>query len=169
MSTADIVILCIILLPTIVGAIYGFLNIIFSLLSWIISLGLAVKLTPHFSPLLNNYIDSDMLRVALAFIVLFIICLLIMSGFCYFIVKLLGRTGLTATDRFLGLFFGMGLGGLIVTVVVFLAGFTTYPEDVWWKESKLIKPFELVSVWSKGYLGESIEEYHAYEKTSKND
>ena len=108
MSTADIVILSVILLPTIVGVLYGFLNIIFSLLSWVISLGLAVKLIPYFSPLLSDYIDSPMLRIVLVFIILFILCLLIMSGICYFIVKLLSRTGLTAMDRFLGLFFWHG-------------------------------------------------------------
>ena len=169
MSTADIVILSVILLPTIVGVLYGFLNIIFSLLSWVISLGLAVKLIPYFSPLLSDYIDSPMLRIVLVFIILFILCLLIMSGICYFIVKLLSRTGLTAMDRFLGLYFGMGLGGLIVTVVIFVAGFTPYPEETWWRESKLIKPFELVSVWSTSYLGESISKYHSYENTSKSD
>ena len=66
MSTADIVILCAILLPTVVGVIYGFLNIIFSLLCWVISLGLAVKLIPYLSPLLENHIDPPMLRIILA-------------------------------------------------------------------------------------------------------
>ena len=73
MSTADIVILSVILLPTIVGVLYGFLNIIFSLLSWVITLGLAVKLIPYFSPLLSDYIDSPMLRIVLVFIILFIL------------------------------------------------------------------------------------------------
>ena len=81
MSTADIVILCAILLPTVVGVIYGFLNIIFSLLCWVISLGLAVKLVPYLSPLLENHIDPPMLRIILAFIVLFILCLLILNFF----------------------------------------------------------------------------------------
>ena len=61
MTTADIAILCAILLPTLVGILYGFLNIIFSLLSWLVSLGLAVKLVPYFSPLLDNYIDTPIL------------------------------------------------------------------------------------------------------------
>ena len=169
MSTADIVILCAILLPTVVGVVYGFLNIIFSLLCWVISLGLAVKLAPYLSPLLENHIDPPMLRIIVAFIVLFILCLLILSGFSYFIIKLLGRTGLTIADRLLGFFFGMGLGGLIVAVVVFLVGFTPIPEEIWWRESKLVKPFEIVSIWSSDFLGESVTKYHSYEKAAKND
>ena len=82
-----------------------------------------------------------------------------MSGISYLIMKLLGRTGLTAADRILGLFFGMGLGGLIVAVIIFLAGFTAFPQEPWWEESKLVDPFEHISIWSSHYLPESITDY----------
>tara|TARA_R110000782_G_scaffold41101_11_gene94566 strand:+ start:2761 stop:3270 length:510 start_codon:yes stop_codon:yes gene_type:complete len=169
MSTADIAILCLIALPTIVGVFYGFLNILFSLLSWAVSLGLSIKLVPYFSPLLENYVDTPILRIVLAFIALFILSLLIMSGISYFVVKLLGRTGLTAADRILGLFFGMGLGGLIVAVIIFMAGFTAFPQEPWWEQSKLAIPFERVSIWSSRFLPESITKYHSYEQASEND
>ncbi len=162
--TADITILCAILLPSVVGAVYGFLNIVFSLITWLVSLGLSVKLVPYFSPLLESYIDTPILRIILAFTALFILCLLILSGLSYFVVKLLGKTGLTAADRILGLLFGMGLGVLIVAVVVFLAGFTAFPKEVWWKESKLIQPFEVLCVWSSTFLEDSVIKYHSYER-----
>lgn len=168
MSTADIVILCLIALPTIVGIFYGFLNIVFSLLSWAVSLGLSIKLATYFSPLLENYVDTPILRIILAFIALFILSLLIMSGISYLIVKLLGRSGLTATDRILGLFFGMGLGGLIVAIIILLAGFTAFPQEPWWEESKLVEPFERISIWSARFLPESITEYHSYEQAEEN-
>lgn len=85
-----------------------------------------------------------------------------MSGISFLIVKLLGKTGLTAADRILGLFFGMALGTLIVLVIVFLAGFTAFPQDSWWEESKLAEPFERISIWSSQYLPESVSEYHSY-------
>lgn len=163
MATADIVILCLIALPTIVGVFYGFLNILFSLVSWAISLGVSVKLVPYFTPLLENYVDTPILRMVLAFIAIFILSLLIMSGLSFLIVKLLGKTGLTAADRVLGLFFGMGLGALIVSVIVFLAGFTAFPEEPWWQESKLAEPFERISIWGSRFLPESVTEYHSYE------
>lgn len=168
MSTADIVILCFIVLPTIVGLCYGFLNILFSLLSWAVSLGLSIKLVPYFSPLLENHVDTPILRIILAFIALFILSLLILSGISYLIVKLLGRTGLTAADRILGLFFGMGLGGLIVAVIIFLGGFTAFPQEPWWEESKLVEPFEHISIWSSRFLPESITEYHSYKQAEEN-
>jgi len=162
MPTIDIVILIVIAIPAIVGAFYGFLNIIFSLLAWSLALGAAVKLVPYFTPMLENYVETPILRVVLAFAGLFVVGLMILSGLSFFIVKLLGRTGLTATDRILGLFFGMGLGCLIITVVVFLAGFTTYPGENSWQESKLVVPFQQISIWAQDFLPDNIAEYHNY-------
>ena len=168
MSTADIVILCLIFLPAIVGVCYGFLNIIFSLLSWAAALGISFKFAPYFSPMLETYVDTPILRIVLAFVGLFILSLLIMSGISYFIVKLLGRSGLTAADRILGLIFGMGFGLVIVAAIVFLAGFTPIPQDSWWDESRLIGPFERISVWGSQYLPESMVESHSYEQIEES-
>lgn len=165
MQTADIVILVVLALPALVGVIYGFLNIVFSMLAWALALGISVKFTPYFSPMLENSIDTPILRIILAFVGLFIISLVILTGIGFLIVKLLGRTGLTATDRILGLFFGMGLGAVIVLVVVFLAGFTAVPAEGWWDKSLLIQPFEQVSRWANRFLPDSIAEYHSYEAT----
>ncbi len=166
MQTADIIILVVIALPALVGVIYGFLNIAFSLLAWALALGLATKFTPYFSPLLQNHIDTPVLRLILAFVGLFVISLVILSGIGFLIVKLLGRSGLTATDRILGLFFGMGLGAIIVQVVVIMAGFTAVPGETWWDKSLIIQPFERVSVWSQKYMPDSFVRYHSYEDVS---
>lgn len=163
MQSIDIAILLIIALPAIAGVIYGFLNIIFSLLAWILALGISIKFSPAFSPLLESSVDTPVLRTILAFVGLFIISLMILTGIGFLIVKLLGRTGLTAADRILGLFFGIGLGAVIVEVVVFLGGFTALPQEAWWDESRVMKPFERVAVWSGQYLPESISKYHEYE------
>ncbi len=163
MATLDIVILGILLVPAVVGIFYGFLNIVFSLLAWAMALGISVKLVPYFEPLLESYIETPVFRIILAFAGLFIIGLMIWSALGYFIVKLLGRTGLTAADRIFGLFFGMGLGILIVFVIVFLAGFTEFSVEQGWKQSRLIDPFQKVSIWASQYLPENIAEYHAYE------
>lgn len=169
MSTADIAILCLIALPMIVGVFYGFLNIVFSLLSWAISLGIATKFASYFTPLLENYVDTYAFQMVLSFIGLFILSLLIMSGISFFIIKLLGKTGLTAADRIFGLFSGMGLGILIVSIIVFMAGFTPITEETWWQGSKLVKPFERISLWASNYLPESISERPSYEQAEEDE
>ena len=163
MTTIDIVIIVLICLPALIGVFYGFLNIVFSLLSWALAFGVSIKLLPYFAPLLEGHVETELLRTSLAFAGLFIVSLLILSAISFFIVKLLGRAGLTAADRMLGLFFGMGLGGLIVAVVVFLSGFTLLPQEHWWRESKLVDPFERIGIWCYRFLPESIIEYHSYD------
>ena len=163
MQAADITILVILAIPALVGVIYGFLNIVFSLFAWVLASGIAIKATPFFSPMLETYVDTPLFRTVLAFAGLFILSLMIFSALGYFIVKLLGRAGLTAADRILGLLFGFGLGIAIVGAVIFLAGFTAFPKEQWWDDSRLIAPSEKASVWGHQYLPESMAKHHGYE------
>ena len=162
MHTLDIVILVAFVLPALVGAIYGFLNIVFSLIAWGIALGVSLQFSSAFSPLLDGYVESPLLRDVLAFIAVFVISLMLLSIAGYFIVKLLGRTGLTAADRIFGFLFGIALGGAIIAVIVFLAGFTAVPREPWWESSILVEPFERVGLWARGFLPENVAQYHSY-------
>ena len=58
---------------------------------------------------------------------------------------------------------GLGLGGAIVTVIVFLAGFTALPQQALWQESRLIGPFQQISGWGAQFLPDSFRPYHAYD------
>ena len=162
MQAADIAILVVLAIPALVGVLYGFLNILFSIVAWVLALGISAKFSDYFSPMLASYVDTVLIRDMLAFVGVFIISLMIFTALGYFIVKLLGRTGLTGADRILGLFFGMGLGIVIVSIVVFLAGFTAVPEKSWWDMSTLIEPFEHIAVWAHQFLPDNVAEYHNY-------
>ena len=165
MSAFDISIIVLLVLPAVIGVFYGFLNIVFSLLSWALAFGASIKMLPYITPMLEGVVETELLRTALVFVALFIIFLVLLTLISYFIVKLLGRAGLTAADRILGLFFGMGLGATIVAVVVFLAGFTLMPQENWWQQSKLVDPFERIGIWCYRFLPDSIIEYHSYDAT----
>jgi len=158
----DIGILVVLLLPALTGLIYGFLNIVFSIAAWVLAFGLSIKFGSYFSPLLTDYIDSILFRDIVAFAGIFIISLMIFTALGYFIVKLLGRSGLTAADRILGFFFGIGLGGVIITIIIFLAGFTALTEKPWWQNSILIEPFQHICIWGQRFLPENVAAYHRY-------
>ena len=163
MLTIDIIILVILAIPTLVGVFYGFLNITFSLLAWAAASGIAIKFTALAAPMLETWIETPLVRNVLAFAGLFLIGLMIFSTLGYFIVKLLGRSGLTAADRILGLVLGAGLGFAMVSVAIFLAGFTAFPEEDWWQSSRLIGPFEKICIWGQQYLPEDLAKNHGYE------
>jgi membrane protein required for colicin V production len=164
MQVLDIVILLGLALPALVGAAYGFLNILFSITAWVLALGIAIQAGPLLAPLLERWVDTPLLRDGLAFAAAFIVCLLLFSALGYLVVKLLGRTGLTAADRMLGFFFGLGLGGAIIAVLVFLAGFTALPQEPWWRSSLLAAPFENIALASHRYLPENMTNYHGYRR-----
>ena len=162
MEGVDIGILVVLFLPAIMGMLYGLLNVLFSIAAWIMAAITATQFSGHFSPLLADYLEP-VLRELVAFAGVFIISLVIFTVLGYFIVKLLGSTGLTAADRVLGFFFGIGLGGAIITVLVFLAGFTAISKHEWWHDAVLIEPFQRVCVWGQRFLPEDIAVYHRYE------
>ena len=162
MEIIDIIILLSLLIPALVGVIYGFLNIVLSIVAWGAAFGLAITFSGSFSPMLVAYIETDIIRDAVAFLGVFILCLIIFSALGYFMLKLLGRAGLTAADRILGLVFGVGLGSVIVSVMVFLAGFTDLTRTDWWQASLTVTPFERIGIWSHQFLPENIQNYHNY-------
>lgn len=162
MHGVDIGIIIILALPALIGVLYGFLNIIFSLIAWTLASVIATRFGSHFAPMLESLTDTVLLQKVLAFVAVFIISLMILTGLAFLISKLLGRTGLTGADRILGLFFGFGLGGFIVAVIVFMAGFTALPKESWWRDSLLIEPFQLIAEWGQQYLPEDFAEHHDY-------
>ncbi len=163
MNVADILILLALLLPAAVGAAYGFLNIVFSITAWVLSVGIALKFGVQVAPLLEPYVESPLIQEALAFVGVFLLSLVLLSMVGYGILKLLGRAGLTAADRFLGLCFGICLGGAIIGVVVFLAGFTALPRENMWQEAVLLPPFVKIAVWTEQFLPENVVQYHGYD------
>ena len=70
----------------------------------------------------------------------------------YLLAQLVNKTGLTGSDRFAGLLFGIGRGVLVVAVLVLLAGLTPLPQDPWWAESTLIGPFQNIALWLRDLL-----------------
>ena len=57
-------------------------------------------------------------------------------------------TGLSGTDRMLGVVFGLARGALLVVVAIALVKHTPLTEAVWWAESSLIPEFLMLEQWS---------------------
>ncbi len=76
--------------------------------------------------------------------------------------KLVDKTGLTGTDRLLGIVFGVARGGVIVAILVLLAGLTPFPQDPWWQDSQFIGYFEELAMWMRSYLPDDIADNITY-------
>ena len=160
---ADIVILAIIGISALISLLRGFLREVLSLLAWVLAFWVAFTFTPLVAPLLESYVEVPSIRFILGFAALFVVTLLAVSLLGHIIVKLVGKTGLTGTDRMLGLLFGMARGGIVVLLLVLLAGLTQIPQDPWWDESGLLDHFQRAALWMREYLPDSIAEHIRYE------
>ena len=127
-----------------------------SIVSWVIALWVAYMFYANFATLLTSYIDTPTIRLFIAFAALFVITLILGAMVNHLIGTLVDKTGLTGTDRSLGVLFGLARGVAIVTLLVLVAGATPMPEDSWWQNSLLLAQFESLAIWTKDFLPADI-------------
>ena len=162
MQPFDMIMLIIIFMPTLIGFVYGYLAIVLTLLVWALALGLAVAGVSMFTPTLAPFINMPTLRTLLAFAGLFTVSLMILSGIGLCFSTMIGKSPLVIADRMLGAFFGFGLGLVLVVCMVFLAGFTILPQQLWWEDAQFLQLFERFALWLGQYLPEEISAYQRY-------
>lgn len=158
----DYVILGIISISAIIGLFRGLVKEAFSLGTWLISIFIGIRFSQSFSVYLIDYIDLPSVRIATAFIVLLLLSLILGSMLSYLVSQIVEKTGLSGTDRFAGLIFGIARGMVVMSVLVLLAGLTPLPQDPWWVQSTLIGPFQELSVWLREQIPSGITGYLSY-------
>ncbi len=156
MSWIDLVIIVIILISALISLVRGFIKESISLTSWVLAGFIAFRYFTPMAEILAPYIESITLRTGVAFSILFV-CTLIIGAIVNFMAsQLVTKTGLSGTDKSLGVVFGGARGVLIVTMVVLLAGLTPMPGEPWWQDSAMIDYFVTLANWLKDILPQDI-------------
>ncbi|HEY8941519.1 MAG TPA: CvpA family protein [Cellvibrio sp.] len=148
MNWADWAIIGIFSLSCFIGLIRGFVREALSLVIWISAVLVARLFGGQLETLLVDHIESPSVRLMTAYAVLFISTLLLGAMVSYLIGALVRATGLSGTDRMLGMVFGAARAFIIVmAILILLPGFIPVNEDDWWKQAQLIPHFQSCEGW----------------------
>ena len=162
MIWADFFLLTIIAISAVLSLWRGFVREALSLVSWIAALWVAILFFEELGDWLARWIETPSIREVAAFAILFVSTVLLGGLVNYLAGQLVSKTGLTATDRALGIVFGIARGVVIVAVLVLLAGLTTVPQDPWWSESLLLGHFQDMAIWLRSFLPADVAQHIHY-------
>ena len=116
----------------------GFIREALSLAGWIVAFWVALAFSGDVAGWLEGYVSVPSVRVGIAFACIFFGVLLLGGIVLRLAGLLVERTGMSGTDRTLGIVFGVLRGVVITGVLVLLAGLTSLPRDPWWSQSVLL-------------------------------
>jgi len=151
----DYAIIAVIGFSCLVSLIRGFVREALSLVTW----GCAFFVASHYYTYLSVWFtgfEDELVRNGIAIAVLFIATLIVGAIVNYVIGQLVEKTGLSGTDRVLGICFGALRGVLIVAAILFfLDTFTGFSKSEDWQKSQLIPEFSFIIRWFFDYLQSS--------------
>ncbi|WP_194435956.1 CvpA family protein [Vibrio fluminensis] len=144
MNWLDIVILSVIGLSALISLVRGFAKEALSLVIWFGAFFIASQYYSRLAVYFTK-IEDEMFRNGAAIAALFVATLIVGALVNYVIGQLIQKTGLSGTDRVLGIVFGGLRGVLIVAAVLFFVDtFTTFNQSEWWTASELVPHFKLI-------------------------
>ncbi len=155
----DWVILAVLLLSTLIGLARGFVKEALSLATWLAALIVSRLFAGQVSTLLIDYISEPTLRLGAAYAILVVGTLIVGGLINRLVCELVRLSGLGGADKFLGMFFGFGRGGIVVLLVIAGLYYLVPVEDEsWWNQSKLVPHVVRMVEWLGPLLWEQGEQ-----------
>lgn len=158
---ADIAIAVLVLISMVVGFIRGFFKEAISVLSLVIAIWAAFQFAPLGAGVVDtvagDWVSSQGVQAWIGRGLIFAAVLLIGGLVGFLISHIVEASGLSGTDRFLGLGFGFGRGALLAGVLALAGGYLGFAEDAWWSESRLMPYAERVGNGIKVFAPRALE------------
>ncbi|WP_233468307.1 CvpA family protein [Zooshikella ganghwensis] len=148
----DWLIVGIIAISSLISLSRGFLQEALSLVIWIAAVIIAWTFGGSLAHIFSEYVATPSVQKILACSVLFLATLIVGGLVTKLLSELVKATGLTGTDRVLGMLFGGARGVVVVVLLVGIVGFAPVEQDPWWQQSQLIPYFREAADWSMDTL-----------------
>ena len=142
MTSFDYTIFVIIGISIVVSMMRGAVRELLAIAGWLIAIYIVKTYATQLIPLLPADIPTESLKILAAYIITFLGVLLIASVLTIALSTLIKKIGLNWLNRGVGALFGFARGLLIVSVLVFLAGLTSLPQDARWTNAMFSSPLE---------------------------
>lgn len=157
----DWIIIGIVLLSALVSLARGFVREALSLLVWIVALWAAFRYHLDFANAFLSSIESSSIRTPLGFVAVFL-AVMIAGGIINFILSgMMYRTGLSGTDRLLGLVFGAARGVLLSAVLILVVEMMGFSENSAWEQSQLAPQLEGIVQWLHNLIPEEVDKFRS--------
>ena len=137
MTLFDYLVIFVLIASVVISTLRGLVKEMISLASWIVAFVVANAYGAELAKMLPEMVPGEVMRLILAFIVLFIGVRILMGLLGMAVDALIKAGGLSLADRGLGGLFGLGRGLVIVLAAVILCGMTTIPQQDFWKNALL--------------------------------
>jgi membrane protein required for colicin V production len=137
MNTFDWTIIAVVAMSMLFAFFRGVTRELIALVAWVLGFIIAVALTPLLGGMLPEFGNNPVLRYLLAFVIVFIGCLVLGALIAWPLASVIHKAGLGFVDRFLGAIFGAARGVVLVIAFALVAGLTTLPRLVWWQNAAL--------------------------------
>ena len=162
MTAFDYILLVLLIGSMLISLTRGLVKEVISLVSWIVAFYVAINYGEVLEPWLPHAISGDVLRVIVAFVVLFIGTRIVMMFLAKLASLVLRASGLTFMDRFLGALFGLAKGALIALALVLVCGMTRIPQQPFWRNAMFSPMAEAAARMVMPYLPGYFVEYIHY-------
>ena len=150
MNWADLAILGILLVSSLISIKRGFVKEALSLAIWASAFIIAMLFRGSLASLLVDVIASPSVREMVAFGILFAATLVVGAMTNYLIGEVVRMTGLSGTDRLFGMLFGLLRGFIIVMAILLLVPpLVPIDQEGFWRESLLIPHFMTLEGWCR--------------------
>lgn len=162
MNWVDYTIIVVLALSVLVGLWRGLISEVLALAVWVAAFWVAWLFGARVAAMFVGHVELNSARMVLGYGLCFVAVLIVGALLGFLLHKLVQGTGLSGTDRLLGMFFGLARGLLLVTLAVLLIGFTPFPGDPWWHQSRLLPSFQSAATWLGERLPDGVEKYLSY-------